>query len=100
MVGFNTLSVLAALAALAAGQADNATLAGVPKEAIAKLNTVMHKWVDAGKGANMVTLLARNGKILNHDAYGYFSAKNKTAANKVKKDSIYNIMSMTKPVMG
>jgi CubicO group peptidase (beta-lactamase class C family) len=98
MVGFHTLSVFS-LAALAASQAAGSA-DGVPKEAIAALNKVMHKWVDAGKGANMVTLLARNGKILNHDAYGYFSAKNKTAANKVKKDSIYNIMSMTKPIMG
>jgi hypothetical protein len=85
--------VLSSLAALAAGQEANSPVAGVPKEAIAALNSVMHKWVDAGKGANMVTLLTRNGKILNHDAYGYYSAKNKSAANRVKKESIYNIMS-------
>ena len=53
----------------------------------------MHKRVDSKK-TTMVTLLARNGEIVNQGAYG--SEK----GNKVTKDSIYNIMSMTKPIMG
>jgi CubicO group peptidase (beta-lactamase class C family) len=98
---FKILSVLlSSLAALALGQGDNSTLQGLTLASIAALNKAMHKWVDSGKGANMVTLLARHGKIVNHDAYGYYSAKNKSTGNKVRKDSIYNIMSMTKPVVG
>jgi CubicO group peptidase (beta-lactamase class C family) len=88
------------IAASALGQADNATLQGFTQEGIASLNAAMHKWVDGGKGANMVTLLARHGQIVNHDAHGFLSTSDKSERNKVKKDSIYNIMSMTKPITG
>jgi len=90
------LATLAAASTL--NQANNSTFQGMSQGGLAALNAAMHSWVDSGKGANMVTLLAHKGEIVNHDAYGSFSANDK--ANKVKKDSIYNIMSMTKPISG
>ncbi|KAF1816177.1 beta-lactamase/transpeptidase-like protein [Eremomyces bilateralis CBS 781.70] len=80
-------------------QAGNATIQGFTKEGIAALNAAMHQWVDDGKGAGVVTLVARHGEIVSHDAYGVLNA---SAATKtpVEKDSIFSIMSMTKPVVG
>ena len=42
----------------------------------------------------LVSLTARNGKIVHFEAYGESKGK------KVPKDSIWNIMSMTKPISG
>lgn len=81
------------LAASSLTPTDNSTLQGFTTEGLSALNNAMHKWVD-GKKANMVTLLARNGQIVNHDAYGTDGGR------KVTKDSIYNMMSMTKPISG
>jgi len=64
----------------------------VSTQAIANLEKAMHKWAD-GKNTNIVSLMSQNGKILHWDAY----SKGK---NKATKDSIYNIMSMTKPISG
>jgi len=60
----------------------------------------MHRWVDQKKGANVVTLLSHNGKIIDQDAYGVldYSAGPKSA--KAQKDTIFKIMSMTKPTVG
>jgi CubicO group peptidase (beta-lactamase class C family) len=96
MGGFTILPALLATLATASALtlADNSTLQGFTPEGVTALNNAMHKWVDSGKGTNMVTLLARNGQIVNHDAYGADKTR------KVTKDSIYNIMSMTKPIAG
>jgi CubicO group peptidase (beta-lactamase class C family) len=45
-------------------------------------------------GSGLVSLLARNGKILHFEAYGESKGK------PMPKDSIWNIMSMTKPISG
>jgi len=91
------LSILATASALP--QADNATIQGFSKEGLTILNAAMHKWVDEKKGAGIVTLLARHGEIVDHDAYGVLDI---SAATKepVKKDTIFRIASMTKPVVG
>jgi CubicO group peptidase (beta-lactamase class C family) len=91
------LRSLAAVSALK--QADSPSLQGFTKEGIANLHTQTHKWVDEKKGANVVTILARNGEIVDHDAYGVldFSAPTKIP---VQKDTIFRIASMTKPIVG
>lgn len=63
------------------------------------MNDAMHKWVDAGHGSHVVTLLSRRGTIVDHSAYGVFDSRAATKTP-VKKDSIFRIMSMTKPVVG
>jgi CubicO group peptidase (beta-lactamase class C family) len=62
------------------------------QQGLANLQTAMHKWAD-GKNTNIVSLMAQNGEVLHWDAYSKGSTK-------VTKDSIYNIMSMTKPISG
>jgi CubicO group peptidase (beta-lactamase class C family) len=67
----------------------------ITKQGIAALRNDMHKWVDSGKSSNIVTLVAQKGEILDHDAYGTIS-KGVNAT----KDSIFSLMSMTKPISG
>jgi CubicO group peptidase (beta-lactamase class C family) len=87
-------ALLSTLVVTSTGQtADNATLQGFTAEGMTILNTAMHKWADKNSKP-IVTLLARNGQIVNFDAYGTDSGR------KVTKDSIFNLMSMTKPISG
>src|ERR1700759_177051 len=98
---FKILAVLvSSLAAVTAqGQANSANLQGFTKEGLLAMNAAMHKWVDDKKGANVVTLLARRGKIVDLYAYGVLDASAETKVP-VKKDTIFRIMSMTKPLVG
>ncbi|TID20489.1 beta-lactamase/transpeptidase-like protein [Venturia nashicola] len=89
------ISVLLAALATAASflrPADNSTLQGFTAESLERLKEEMHRYSAGTKP--IVTLLARNGEIIYHDAYG----KDKTKP--VSKDSIFNLMSMTKPISG
>jgi CubicO group peptidase (beta-lactamase class C family) len=81
------------------GQVANDTdkLQGFTKEGIADFNAKIHALVDDGKLANVVTLIARHGEIVNCDAYGVHNIE-ATPPVPVKPDSIFRIASMTKPI--
>jgi CubicO group peptidase (beta-lactamase class C family) len=66
-------------------------------EDIADFNAKFHGLVDDGKLANVVTLVAHQGKIVNCDAYGVLDVSAKPPTP-VRTDSIYRIASMTKPI--
>jgi CubicO group peptidase (beta-lactamase class C family) len=53
--------------------------------------------VDDGKLANVVTLIARHGEIVNCDAYGVLDIST-TPPVPARTDSIFRIASMTKPI--
>jgi CubicO group peptidase (beta-lactamase class C family) len=78
---------------------DNSTIQGFTKEGLAAFNAQFHKMVDNRKLANVVTLIARHGKVVDLDADGVLdvSATPKVPA---KTDTIYRIASMTKPITG
>jgi CubicO group peptidase (beta-lactamase class C family) len=90
---------IATASALSTRQAANLTLEGFTNNGLLAMNNAMHEWVDAGHGSHVVTLLSRHSKIVNHDAYGFLDAQTQTKIP-VKKDSIFRIMLMTKPVIG
>lgn len=99
MVQITLISGLLPILATASAQIPSQNATSFSASGLQSLNAAMAKWVDTGKGANIVTLLSHRGKIVNHDAYGVLdaSAAIKTPA---RKDTIYRIMSMTKPVVG
>jgi CubicO group peptidase (beta-lactamase class C family) len=78
---------------------DNPIVQGLDTAILKNMNAQMHKWVDDKKGANVVTLVARKGEIVNFDAYGVLDASAPNGA-KVQKDTIFRIASMTKPIVG
>ena len=57
----------------------------------------MQRHIAAGSFSGAVTLVARNGRIGYHEAYGSMDLE---AKKPMVKDGIFRIMSMTKPVIG
>ena len=70
---------------------------GVSSERLRRLDAGMKGLVDEGKLAGIVTLLARHGKVVHFSAAGKQDIRQPAL---VRKDSIFRIYSMTKPVTG
>ena len=79
---------------LAVNAADKA---GMSSEQLAKIPQRMKAFVDQKRIAGVVTLVARHGVITEFDAVGMQDIE---AGKPMSKDSIFQIMSMTKPFVG
>jgi CubicO group peptidase (beta-lactamase class C family) len=76
--------------------ADAASV-GFSSERLASLNATMHRVVDDGEVAGVVTLLARHGKVVSVDSYG---KSNIDRGTPLTRDAIFRIYSQTKPITG
>jgi CubicO group peptidase (beta-lactamase class C family) len=74
----------------------NGAKAGMDPERLARIPVRMKAFVDQGTVAGVVTLVARHGAVASLDAVGYQDLETKKP---MKTDSIFQIMSMTKPVV-
>ena len=95
-----TLSVIfaTALPALAASiQTAKPEQTGFSSERLARIHDMVQRHIDAHDIAGAVTLVARNGKIAHFEAHGLADIEDKKP---MSKDSLFWIMSMTKPVVG
>ena len=101
-----TLAAIVAVASLLASCATQSPSAstfvsadeseGMSRSALARIAPSMQEQVDKGIFAGAVTLVARNGKLLHHEAHGYLdAAKTKPMA----KDALFRQASMTKPIV-
>jgi len=81
------------------GLVADATVQGFTAEGLAAFNRQFHALVDEKKLANVVTLIARCGEIVNLDAYGVLDVAAATPVP-ARTDSIFRIASMTKPITG
>ncbi len=80
--------------ALPSAKADSVGLSG---ERLSRLSEGMQSLVDQGRLAGVVTMVARHGKVIEFETAG----KRNVAANlPMRKDSIFRIYSMTKPITG
>ena len=70
-------------------------LAGMNPAMLARIPVRMKQFVDAGKVAGIVTLVARHGHLASIDAVGYQDLEHKTP---MRADTIFHMMSVTKPV--
>ncbi len=70
---------------------------GFDQGGLALLNGAMHRMVDEGEVAGVMTMLVRHGKIVNYDAYGKDSIVKGTP---LRRDSIFRMFSQTKPLTG
>jgi CubicO group peptidase (beta-lactamase class C family) len=68
---------------------------GMSTERLGRLDAVMHGWVDQGRIAGVVTLVARRGKVVHVDAYGMADVEHNEP---MTKDTYFRLFSMTKPV--
>lgn len=68
---------------------------GMSSERLARIGTVLRAEVERGRMAGMVVGVARKGRLVYHEAFGYLD---KTAGTPMPKDAIFSIASMTKPM--
>lgn len=89
------LSLLILLPPSLAADHPNAAKAGMDPERLARIAQRMQAFVDQGTIAGAVGLIARHGVVASLDAAGYQELEGKKS---MKTDTIFQIMSMTKPV--
>lgn len=70
---------------------------GVSAERLKRVGELVLRHIAAGSFSGAVTLVARNGRIVHHEAYGLMDLE---AKKPMPRDGIFRIMSMTKPVIG
>ena len=70
---------------------------GLSTERLKRVAELVQRHLTAGSFAGAVTLVARNGRIAHHEAYGLMDLETKKP---MVKDGIFRIMSMTKPIIG
>jgi CubicO group peptidase (beta-lactamase class C family) len=69
--------------------------AGMNPALLARIPARMKEFVDTGKTAGVVMLVARHGHVASLDAVGYQDLDRKTP---MKPDTIFRVMSVTKPI--
>ena len=88
----------AALPALAASvQTAKPEQTGFSSERLARIHDMVQRHIDEHDISGAVTLVARNGKVAHFEAHGLADIE---ARKPMSKDSLFWIMSMTKPVVG
>jgi CubicO group peptidase (beta-lactamase class C family) len=104
MMIFRTLGLAAlALSMCAAAGAQGLPKAQSPEEVgfssvrLKRLSDRISEGVKAGELPGAVVLIARNGKVVMHEAFGF---RDKDAKAPMKTDTIFRIASMTKPIVG
>ncbi len=71
--------------------------AGFSAEKLARIGPFLQKYIDEKKVPNIVTLVARHGKLVYYDARGYMDFETK---KKVKKDTLFRLYSNSKLIVG
>jgi CubicO group peptidase (beta-lactamase class C family) len=71
--------------------------AGFSSERLAKICSGLQKFIDKHKVPNLVTLIARHGKVVHYEAQGYLDFESRKPA---RKDTIYRLWSNSKPITG
>jgi CubicO group peptidase (beta-lactamase class C family) len=70
---------------------------GMSSERLAKICPGLQKYIDQEKVPNLITLVARHGKIVHYEAQGYLDFESKKPA---PKDTIFRLWSNSKPITG
>ena len=71
--------------------------AGFSSERLSRICPGLQKFIDRQMVPNLVTLVARHGKIVHHEAQGYMDFESKKLAG---RDTIYRLWSNSKPITG
>ena len=69
---------------------------GVSSDRLQRLSNTMQRYIDSNMLAGTVSLVSRNGKVIHVESQGW---KNKETGEQMTDDSIFVIMSMTKPIV-
>ena len=88
-LGFTNASMAKAL------PATQAERVGMSTERLDRITQMTQKYVDEGKLAGAITMVARDGKLVHFEAVGKKGADD---PRPLKKDDLFRIYSMTKPI--
>ena len=91
---FPTLIFLALITFTASAQTKQ-TPSSIDQNRLTQMNARIKTFVDKGRTAGIVTLVAHRGQVVNLNAVGHQELENKIP---MKTDSIFQIASMTKPI--
>lgn len=95
----NMLTLLAGLAVALSARAQlpetTASHAGFDQAGLEVLHATTQRFVDQGQHAGVITLLARNGKLVDFQTYGYRDLEKKLP---MERDTICRVYSMSKMV--
>jgi CubicO group peptidase (beta-lactamase class C family) len=69
---------------------------GMSSERLARIGAVLNADIERGRLPGAVILVARKGKVVYFEAFGF---RDKAAGSKMTADAIFNIASMTKPMV-
>jgi CubicO group peptidase (beta-lactamase class C family) len=81
-------------AAVPAGKPEDV---GLSSERLLRINDVVQRYISAREIAGGVTVVTRRGRVAHFEAHGLMNLETKTP---MRKDGIFRIASMTKPVTG
>ena len=68
---------------------------GMSRERLSRIDTMVAKYVDADLVPGAVTLVAREGKVVQFKTYGHMDAEN---SRPMREDAMFRIASLTKPM--
>ena len=74
-----------------------ASMAGMSAERLQRITDMTQRYVDEGKLAGVITVVARNGQIVHYEAVGQRGANDERP---LTKDALFRIYSMSKPITG
>jgi CubicO group peptidase (beta-lactamase class C family) len=94
---FSAILALALPALAASVQTTKPEQIGFSSERLARIHDMVQRHIDAHDISGAVTLVARNGKVAYFEAHGLADLE---AKKPMSKESLFWIMSMTKPVVG
>jgi len=92
LVGVAGLMVSLTAAGVPVGKAEDA---GMSSERLARVRDAVQRHVDSGAVPGVVTLVARNGRIVHFEAQGLLEVETKKA---MPKDGVFRLASMSKPI--
>ncbi|MGC2474638.1 MAG: serine hydrolase domain-containing protein [Candidatus Sulfotelmatobacter sp.] len=85
----------AVVLSLAGAAAQDKAQAGFDTERLSRIQQRMQEYVNAGEAAGIVTMVLRSGTVVQKTAVGMQNIEEKRS---MREDSIFQIMSMTKPI--
>ncbi len=94
--GFASLSLGSGAAFARDLPTGNPKSLGFDPDRLQRIHTALQRRVEAGEAPGYVTAIMRQGKILHFDTVGYRNIEAKTP---MSRDTIFRIMSMTKPIV-
>jgi len=89
------LSLHASVAVAQQPQSADPGAAGFSRAGLRKIDDQLQRWVDSGKVAGIVAVIARDGKVAYRGAAGSLDS---ARASDIAPDAVFRLYSMTKPI--